>query len=310
MSELLSALLPIVPQIAIIYIQATLLPMRKRWLFVALEAVLSCAALLIGLSAGGTPSLVAHTVISATGMLVLPPLFYRRTIPLAWRLVATAVAVLLMFYILGLVPILLGEVACGALWVTSGNEYFLEAIQSAPLMQSIIIHLFFVAVVLMGGRLFKTLFEKQQVERLTTTRGQMLLGGLPISQALLVWTLLLIMMQVGDVDSRGLVLTCALALVTLCIATDVLIIRSVNGYWRTLDEDKYAKKLKQRLQEQLDSFEHLNAKIASTARLCHDMRNHLLVLGALIDRGELAQADAYADDVLAELEKTSFDEAA
>ena len=234
-------------------------------------------------------------------MLVLPPLFYRRTIPLAWRLVATAVAVLLMF---------LGEVACGALWVTSGNEYVLEAIQSAPLMQSIIIHLFFVAVVLMGGRLFKTLFEKQQVERLTTTRGQMLLGGLPISQALLVWTLLLIMMQVGDVDSRSLVLTCALALVTLCIATDVLIIRSVNGYWRTLDEDKYAKKLKQRLQEQLDSFEHLNAKIASTARLRHDMRNHLLVLGALIDRGELAQADAYADDVLAELEKTSFDEAA
>ena len=129
MSELLSALLPIVPQIAIIYIQATLLPMRKRWLFVALEAVLSCAALLIGLSAGGTPSLVAHTVISATGMLVLPPLFYRRTIPLAWRLVATAVAVLLMF---------LGEVACGALWVTSGNEYFLEAIQSAPLMLSLI----------------------------------------------------------------------------------------------------------------------------------------------------------------------------
>ena len=301
MSELLSALLTSVPQIAIIYIQATLLPMRRRWLFVALEAVLSCAALLIGLSAGGTPSLVAHTVISATGMLVLPPLFYRRTIPLAWRLVATAVAVLLMF---------LGEVACGALWVTSGNEYVLEAIQSAPLMQSIIIHLFFVAVVLIGGRLFKTLFEKQQVERLTTTRGQMLLGGLPISQALLVWTLLLIMMQVGDVDSRGLVLTCALALVTLCIATDVLIIRSVNGYWRTLDEDKYAKKLKQRLQEQLDSFEHLNAKIASTARLRHDMRNHLLVLGALIDRGELAQADAYADDVLAELEKTSFDEAA
>ena len=301
MSELLSALLQSVPQIAIIYVQATLLPMRRRWLFVALEAALSCAALLARLSAGGTPSLVAHTVISATSMLVLPPLFYRRTIPLAWRLVATAVAVLLMF---------LGEVACGALWVTSGNKYSLEAIQSAPLMQSTIIHLFFVAVVLMGGRLFKTLFKKQQVERLTTTRGQMLLGGLPISQALLVWTLLLIMMQVGDVDSRGLVLTCALALVTLCIATDVLIIRSVNGYWRTLDEDKYAKKLKQRLQEQLDGFEHLNAQIASTACLRHDMRNHLLVLGALIDRGELAQADAYTDDVLAELEKTSFDEAA
>ncbi len=301
MSELLSVLLPSVPQVAIIYIQATLLPMRRRWLFVALEAVFSCTALLIRLSAGGTPSLVAHTVISATSMLVLPPLFYRRTIPLAWRLVATAVAVLLMF---------LGEVACGALWVTSGNEYSLEAIQSAPLMQSTIIHLFFVAVVLMGGRLFKTLFKKQQVERLTTTRGQMLLGGLPISQALLVWTLLLIMMQVGAVGSRGLVLTCALALVTLCIATDVLIIRSVNGYWRTLDEDKYAKKLKQRLQEQLDGFEHLNAQIASTAHLRHDMRNHLLVLGALIDRGELAQADAYTDDVLAELEKTSFDEAA
>ena len=300
MSELLSALLPGVPQIAIIYIQATLLPMRRRWLFATLEAVLSCAALLVRFSAGGTTSFIVHTVISAASMLVLPPLFYRRIIPLAWRLVATAVAVLLMF---------LGEVACGTLWAAGGNEYSLEAIQSAPLLQSTVIHLFFVAVVLMGGRLFKALFKKQQVERLATTRGQMLLCGLPISQALLVWTLLLIMMQVADVESRSLILTCALALITLCIATDVLVIRSVNGYWRTLDEDKYAKKLKQRLQEQLDGFEHLNAQIASTAHLRHDMRNHLLVLGALIDRGELAQADAYADNVLAELEKTDFGEA-
>ena len=300
MSELLSALLPGVPQIAIIYIQATLLPMRRRWLFATLEAVLSCAALLVRFSAGGTTSFIVHTVISAASMLVLPPLFYRRIIPLAWRLVATAVAVLLMF---------LGEVACGTLWAAGGNEYSLEAIQSAPLLQSTVIHLFFVAVVLMGGRLFKALFKKQQVERLATTRGQMLLCGLPISQALLVWTLLLIMVQVADVESRSLILTCALALITLCIATDVLVIRSVNGYWRTLDEDKYAKKLKQRLQEQLDGFEHLNAQIASTAHLRHDMRNHLLVLGALIDRGELAQADAYADNVLAELEKTDFGEA-
>ena len=300
MSELLSALLPGVPQIAIIYIQATLLPMRRRWLFVTLEAVLSCAALLVRFSAGGTPSFIVHTVISAASMLVLPPLFYRRIIPLAWRLVATAVAVLLMF---------LGEVACGTLWAAGGNEYSLEAIQSAPLLQSTVIHLFFVAIVLMGGRLFKTLFKKQHIERLATTRGQMLLCGLPISQALLIWTLLLIMMRVGDIESRGLVLTCALALITLCIATDVLVIRSVNGYWRTLDEDGYAKKLEQRLQEQLNGFEHLNAQIASTAHLRHDMRNHLLVLGALIDRGELAQADAYAGNILAELEKTDFGEA-
>ena len=300
MSELLSALLPGVPQIAIIYIQATLLPMRRRWLFVTLEAALSCAALLVRFSAGGTPSFIVHTVISVAGMLVLPPLFYRRIIPLAWRLVATAVAVLLMF---------LGEVACGVLWAAGGNEYSLEAIQSAPLLQSTVIHLFFVAIVLMGGRLFKALFKKQQIERQATRRGQMLLCALPISQALLVWTLLLIMVQVGDVESRGLVLTCALALITLCIASDVLVIRSVNVYWRTLDEDRYAKTLKQRLQEQLDGFERLNAQIASTAHLRHDMRNHLLVLGALIDRGELAQADAYADNILAELEKTDFGEA-
>lgn len=300
MSELLSALLPGVPQIAIIYIQATLLPMRRRWLFVTLEAALSCAALLVRFSAGGTPSFIVHTVISVAGMLVLPPLFYRRIIPLAWRLVATAVAVLLMF---------LGEVACGVLWAAGGNEYSLEAIQSAPLLQSTVIHLFFVVIVLMGGRLFKTLFKKQQIERLATRRGQMLLCALPISQALLVWTLLLIMVQVGDVESHGLVLTCALALITLCIASDVLVIRSVNGYWRTLDEDRYAKTLKQRLQEQLDGFERLNAQIASTAHLRHDMRNHLLVLGALIDRGEIAQADAYVDNILAELEKTDFGEA-
>ncbi len=300
MSELLSALLPSVPQIAIIYIQATLLPMRRRWLFVALEAMLSCAALLARLSAGGTPSLVAHTVISAAGMLVLPPLFYRRTIPLSWRLVATAMAVLLMF---------LGEAACGALWAAGGNEYSLEAIQSAPLTQSTIIHLFFVAVVLIGGRLFKTLFKKQQVERLATTRGQVLLCGLPVSQALLVCVLLFIMMHVSDAGDRGPILTAALVLIALCIVSDALLIRSVSGYWRTLDERRYAKKLEQRMQEQLDGFTLLNAQIASTAHLRHDMRNHLLVLSVLVDQGEFEQADAYADDLLAELEKANHSEA-
>lgn len=300
MSELLSALLPSVPQIAIIYIQATLLPMRRRWLFVALEAMLSCAALLARLSAGGAPSLVAHTVISAAGMLVLPPLFYRRTIPLAWRLVATAMAVLLMF---------LGEMACGALWVASGQEYSLSAIQSAPLLMSVVIHLFFVAVILIGGRLFRALFRKQRVERLASNTGGMLLCGLPVSQTLLVWVLLFIMMHVSDAGDRGPILTAALVLIALCIVSDALLIRSVSGYWRTLDERRYAKKLEQRMQEQLDGFTLLNAQIASTAHLRHDMRNHLLVLSVLVDQGEFEQADAYADDLLAELEKADHSEA-
>ena len=233
-------------------------------------------------------------------MFVLPPLFYRRIVPLPWRLVATAVAVLLMF---------LGEMACGTLWVASGHEYSQSAIQSAPLLMSVVIHLFFVAVILIGGHLFRALFRKQRVERNVSSAGGMLLCGLPVSQALLVWVLLFIMMHVSDTGDRGPILTAALILIALCIVSDALLIRSVNGYWRTLDERRYAKKLEQRMQEQLDGFTRLNAQIASTAHLRHDMRNHLLVLGVFVDQGEFEQADAYADGLLAELEKADHSEA-
>ena len=275
--------------------------MRKRWLFVTLEALLSCAALLVRLTTTDIVTDSVHFSISLIAMFVLPPLFYRRIVPLSWRLVATAVAVLLMF---------LGEMACGALWVASGHEYSQSAIQSAPLLMSLVIHLFFVAVILIGGHLFRALFRKQRVERNVSSAGGMLLCGLPVSQALLVWVLLFIMMHVSDAGDRGPILTAALILIALCIVSDALLIRSVNGYWRTVDERGYAKKLEQRMQEQLDGFTRLNAQIASTAHLRHDMRNHLLVLSVLVDQGEFEQADAYADGLLAELEKTDHSEAA
>ena len=274
--------------------------MRKRWLFVALEALLSCAALIIRLATTDIVTDIAHFGVSLIAMFVLPPLFYRRIVPLSWRLVATAVAVLLMF---------LGEMACGALWVASGHEYSQSAMQSAPLLMSVVIHLFFVAVILIGGHLFRALFRKQRVERNVSSAGGMLLCGLPVSQALLVWVLLFIMMHVSDTGDRGPILTAALILIALCIVSDALLIRSVSGYWRTLDERKYAEKLEQRMQEQLDGFTRLNAQIASTARLRHDMRNHLLVLGVFVDQGEFEQASAYADGVLAELEKADHGEA-
>ena len=274
--------------------------MRKRWLFVTIEALLSCAVLLMRLTTTGIVTDSVHFFISLIAMFVLPPLFYRRVVPLPWRLVATAVAVLLMF---------LGEMACGALWVASGREYSQSAMQSAPLLMSVIIHLFFVAVILIGGHLFRALFRKQRVERLASSAGGVLLCGLPVSQALLVWVLLFIMMYVSDVNNRGPILTAALVPIALCIVSDALLIRSVSGYWRTLDERRYAKKLEQRMQEQLDGFARLNAQIASTAHLRHDMRNHLLVLSVFVDQGEFEQASAYADGVLAELEKADQGEA-
>ena len=274
--------------------------MRKRWLFVTIEALLSCAVLLMRLTTTGIVTDSVHFFISLTAMFVLPPLFYRRVVPLPWRLVATAVAVLLMF---------LGEMACGALWVASGHEYSQSAIQSAPLLMSVVIHLFFVAVILIGGHLFRALFRKHRVERLASSAGGVLLCGLPVSQALLVWVLLFIMMHVSDAGDRGPILTAALVLIALCIVSDALLIRSVSGYWRTLDERKYAEKLEQRMQEQLDGFTRLNAQIASTAHLRHDMRNHLLVLSVFVDQGEFEQASAYADSVLAELEKADHSEA-
>ena len=275
--------------------------MRKRWLFVTIEALLSCAVLLMRLTTTGIVTDSVHFFISLIAMFVLPLLFYRRVVPLPWRLVATAVAVLLMF---------LGEMACGALWVTSGREYSPSAIQSAPLLMSVIIHLFFVAVILIGGHLFRALFRKQRVERLASSAGGVLLCGLPVSQALLVWVLLFIMMHVSDAGDRGPILTAALVLIALCIVSDALLIRSVSGYWRTLDERKYAEKLEQRMQEQLDGFTRLNVQIASTAHLRHDMRNHLLVLSVFVDQGEFEQASAYADGVLAELEKADHGEVA
>lgn len=294
MDSLAFSLLGVIPQAAIIYTQATVLPMRRTGLFVTAEALLCVVALVLKL---GEPAigLWARNLVAFAAMVAAPLVSYRREVPLAYRIMACGVAILLM---------MLGEMASGAIWVARGGQYSDEGISAGQPMLLIAIHLFFAAVVLVPGRMFRSLLSNWEHDSLSPG-GSVLFCAMPLSQVALIWVLLMMLAQGGPVIGNDPTLFAAAGLIVFCCASDALLISAVRRYRRSLKEQARAEALDRRLHEQLDELTVLDGQIEGTARLRHDMRNHLLVLTQLVERGELEQACAYADETLVELSRNA-----
>lgn len=294
MDSLTFALLSAIPQAAIIYTQATILPMRRTWLFALAEVLLCVVALLLKLAEPAV-GLWARDLVAIAAMVAAPLASYRRETPLAYRIMACGVAILLM---------MLGEMACGAIWVAWGGQYSPDGIQAAHPMLSIAIHLFFAAMVLVPGRMFRSLLSNWEHGALSPS-GSVLFCAMPLSQVAFIWVLLMMLAQGGPVSGNDPMLFAAAGLIAFCVASDALLISAVRRYKRSLMEQARAEALDRRLREQLAEQAQLDEQIAGTARLRHDMRNHLLVLTQLVERGELDRAGSYVDETLAELGKNA-----
>lgn len=96
----------------------------------------------------------------------------------------------------------------------------------------------------------------------------------------------------APVVSVGVLLVgAANVLVLAALAVAVLYLRDVET------ERARARDVEEQLAGTVELYEELSARAAQAARLRHDARNHATVLMALVDRGELAAAETYLDDV-------------
>lgn len=92
-----------------------------------------------------------------------------------------------------------------------------------------------------------------------------------------------------------------LPLSAMMVAVDVLLVRDSSRAEQVSESMDAADEAELRLEGYLAEMSRQSEKNAQTARLRHDLRNHLQVMDALLERGETDRAGAYAHDVAGRL---------
>lgn len=87
------------------------------------------------------------------------------------------------------------------------------------------------------------------------------------------------------------------ALVAICLGADVLALASLRRLGAALRERERAEALERQLAVHADAARRTMREAEAEARFRHDQRNHLQVLGVLVERGERGRALAYARDL-------------
>ena len=270
------------PQLSMLWVQMTLMPVRRPALLVALVTT-SALVVIYGKSymPDATLGFVAGLVM-CLGVL----LFYRRDVRWSQRLVAAA---------LGIVVTMIGEVVVASLWTAAGGvvvgDY--EAAMARPL-DAVLMHLLDMLLIIVGGRLLQPLMWRWRT-RSRGYGGDTYLAMLPVSHALFIMMVVWCGVNLLD-DPRGLWLgMCVLA--TACLVIDVLMVVTMDRYRMGQLERQRAEALEGRLNACLSGYAGLAAQVEEASRLRHDLRNHLQVAGALVERGDLERAGAYVADV-------------
>lgn len=86
-------------------------------------------------------------------------------------------------------------------------------------------------------------------------------------------------------------------LLLLCLSVDLLMLCTACRAREARLAERGSALLQQRLDDYLAECDRLLADVTEVARLRHDLRNHLQVTSALIDRGDMASAERYAHGV-------------
>ena len=111
---------------------------------------------------------------------------------------------------------------------------------------------------------------------------------IPISQ----YVLVILSGIVATFRSRGLEVYLPLIVVSLlCVAADLLLFRAIRAIGAQQRAAARAAALQSRLEEEISRASERVARLEETARLRHDLRNHLQTVEALMERGETALAE-------------------
>ena len=88
------------------------------------------------------------------------------------------------------------------------------------------------------------------------------------------------------------------ALLSAALLVDVALFASIERHGQALEQDQRAAVLAERLDACLAEYAGAVVQVERAAALRHDLRNHLQVAGALVERGELARAEGYVGEAI------------
>ena len=147
MPKLLFDLLAILPQTAMLFAQATFMPVRHVKLLVIVVTSFSvmCAAaksLFLGIAPGYILGTIANLV---------PVLFYRQDVRWSQRWVAVA---------LGIVLMMVGEVAASAVWILSGATLGDYADVATRPFTGVLVHVIDAIVIIIGAYLLRPMMRR------------------------------------------------------------------------------------------------------------------------------------------------------
>lgn len=306
------------PTAVYMYYLATVLPMRNVGAFVMIEgtASLLASSLRQGIAPVGSP---LNAVFSLSGLLVIPMLFYDRRTPLIRRVAACVLGMLLSMF---------GDVASGLIVVLCGYEFRnYEQIAGAGIIYQLGIHAICMIFMLVACMPTRALFsrwmrdtlradgtfagnegtlnagdEGGREQALGTQHASTLFATIPVAQGVFIWVIAVLLCTASNQSEQlafllGICLLCA-----LCLAADAVLFKTVQRYELAREQQAYAEALETHLREQTAAYEQLSRQVEDTARMRHDLRNHLQVLISLVNLGQTERAEQYTASMLSELE--------
>ncbi len=270
-------------EVVLLVVLATLLPVAHvRW-YVAVSLVLQVC--MYCMSVSGVDAALVRAV-ATVAYIAVPFLFFEAKF--AQRFVAVA---------LGFMFLVLGELLASVAWMfmTGMPVADVEAVAAHPMEMALTFLLDMLTVVCCG------LLFRRPMKRWVSGdgfRGASLSWFIvfpALQTAMVVIALILTLDYLGGDRSLYLFLTtyaCA------CMAVDVLLFVSAERYCQAVIQDQRAAVLAERLDACLAEYAGVVAQVERAAALRHDLRNHLQVVGALLERGELARAEGYVENMV------------
>lgn len=244
---------------------------------------------------------VAERVIFGTiSMIVLVVLTTRG--PLVRRCIVCFLALLLQF---------VGEMVAATLWVsftglnTMSNTLALE--NPASYLCAMVTGQFVVFPLLMMGlkRVCNRLFPDKSISAGSEGEGAQGAAPLwmrrfalfPLVQLLILYLIMGITLDVTRSPFAFVATT--LAILLLCVGVDLVLLVQLNRAMQKREADLEAALLEERVAAYLQEMTETQNLLADTAKLRHDLRNHLSVIQLLAERGDYQEARAYLEEAQA-----------
>lgn len=291
-SKLILDLSTFVVGVALMYLQATILPMRHTCVYVALELVHSA---FMAIARFGMTDIQVNLLTNIV-FLLLPWPFWRASIPT--RFAASFSACAAVFF---------SEAVCAVVWILftgTPTADYTAAVRNLP--GSIALRLFDIALIMACAKALRCLFARFGTYDKASDRTPPQETDAPFALFIAVQTILVMASSfvISKLNNDSLVLFCTLAALSLLAECSVL---AVHVAWRRAREERIARlkseMLDAQLREYLAQCDQDMRELADAARLRHDLRNHIQVAGMLIERNELEHAARYIDEMATSLAK-------